>query len=417
MADNVIPSQLSSPSPRSNQLKTSSGRVLQLGSSEKVDDLTIFEHVIPAGRENFSPSQIKELRENKKNQPDDRPLTIIIFPEDDWNGAFDTPGLENIDALMKESRVLFYRVSNKTDLFKIIETAGKKQKISNFIIGGHGTANSLRLGKGNNNQALLTLADRHYFAKVAPYFTENCTIILKSCSTGQGRNQAINLANIIKEAIPQCEVMAPTEPASGLAIYSKGRLKMELYFTAENGYQDRSYRATSIDRSAFILTFNATTGLDSSIKTPSEGKTGNNPFMGVSVNGGNLTASGWGIGYGLSGEYLFPSATLATALTLNARVSLEYYPTNKEEANVPIKYRLGIGPVLRQAWGEYNSTATDSTKPLQKGFSQTMLGLNLYSEAIPQFVSSRLTFGLSGSYFPSAGPTIGAQIGIPLSWK
>ena len=121
----------------------------------------------------------------------EKPYGVLLYPRDDWNGAFSTDGevLENLLTRIRslDFNLRIYECEDKVDLVSALNDARHKfGKISFAVIGGHGSKDSIQFGDKNDSDHNLYKED--LLKKGAPAvthaFVENPSIILQSCSTG-----------------------------------------------------------------------------------------------------------------------------------------------------------------------------------------------------------------------------------------
>lgn len=158
-----------------------------------------------------------EEADNIKN-----PYGVVIFPRNDWNGAFYETG--------RKLKSLLVGLENHNFSLRVFECEGKfgvarallklnkkynppdgsGHKISLAIIGGHGTENSIQFGgKGESNSLYLEDLTGKGAQKTNKFFEENPTIILVSCSTGVDKGIGQKLSKVLG-----ARVIAPMVPTN-----------------------------------------------------------------------------------------------------------------------------------------------------------------------------------------------------------
>ncbi|MCX6721632.1 MAG: hypothetical protein NTY04_00330, partial [Candidatus Staskawiczbacteria bacterium] len=181
--------------------------------------------------------QIEEA-ESKKN-----PYGVIIFPRDDWNGAF----YADADVFRKlykqldgEFSLRFFECESKTDIARALiksnkhynPSDGSGHKISLLVLGGHGSEKRINFG-GDERPS-----ERHYLTaddlmgggvkRAGQFFEENPTIILSSCSTGAEGGIGQELSKRFG-----AKVIAPKEPTALTGIHAnKNRGQDKFRFNA-----------------------------------------------------------------------------------------------------------------------------------------------------------------------------------------
>lgn len=161
------------------------------------------------------------LEQYRKREDCDKPYGVIIFPKEDYNGAFYADGSRwALGDLDESAKGKFYlRVAeceSKQDIARVFIKFNKKynpkdgsgHKISLLILGGHGTEYSIRFG-GDDARHTLQIEDftGKGVKKTSKFFESNPTIILSSCSTGveEGIGQELSKklgAKVIAPKVP-----------------------------------------------------------------------------------------------------------------------------------------------------------------------------------------------------------------------
>ncbi len=171
----------------------------------------------------------KEIIRNRSvDNPDGRPLAVVVYPKNDWNGGFyDTN--PTIRSLIEHNyRVMFYEAETDTDMINSLKGATNQQKASIIVLGGHGSRDAISFGTDDpatyrftlaGNSRTLNLNDQRKLsqANISSTLIKNGQIILESCSTGEGKSQKNNIANLLRKAFPQARaqgIWAPTLPTS-----------------------------------------------------------------------------------------------------------------------------------------------------------------------------------------------------------
>lgn len=171
---------------------------------------------------------VQELIDNrtKPRDPEDtRPLALFVFPKQDWNNAFRQNSLKR---MMEDYRVVYYEADSDEDLRKAMLESTADEKAAVMVIGGHGTQQRVSFGDGDpayhdptwrDEAGYLDLSDREqlqdaFAAAIAP----QGHIVVKSCSTGAGRDREENIANFVASMAPQAHVHSPTVPTNNRII-------------------------------------------------------------------------------------------------------------------------------------------------------------------------------------------------------
>lgn len=185
-----------------------------------------------------------EQRENMENK--ERPYGIVLYPKDDWNGAFhaDVEVFQTLrrrlkeDPKLKDFLIRIYECGSKKDIAKALidldQTYRDSHKISFAIIGGHGTKDSINFGGESSPRNKLYSKDLHRsrVQKTGDFFEPEAVIVLVSCSTGQNEG----IGQILSEKFGM-KVIAPTVPTNIRRILPKfvnGKIDIDVEYSKKN---------------------------------------------------------------------------------------------------------------------------------------------------------------------------------------
>lgn len=151
------------------------------------------------------------------DQPSDdpRPLAVVVYSPEDWNGALGTADVERLKA---HYRVVYREASTDQEVGSRILEATRQRPAQLLLLGAHGARETMSFGapdpalKGDRgpDAAYLTPSDvpalvaQGVGARVAP----GGAVVLLSCHTGQGREEP-NQANAVATLFPQARIFAP----------------------------------------------------------------------------------------------------------------------------------------------------------------------------------------------------------------
>jgi hypothetical protein len=136
----------------------------------------------------------------------EKPNAVAIFPMDDDKGAFYTQEFVDLLAQLGQEYDLFTAVVADEDA--ALSAARTVPNVSLLVIAGHGTKDSLALGASDpadvewtpaQERKYLDTTDVPLYRELRDKLSPDATILLLSCSTGEGRGTAHNLANSIHE--------------------------------------------------------------------------------------------------------------------------------------------------------------------------------------------------------------------------
>lgn len=185
------------------------------------------------------PSELLEdmiENENEKTLP----YGIILYPADDWNGAF----LKNYDIFYKlrdqlkgKYNIRVVECEDQKDVTRKLALLdgkyGNDQKISFAVIGGHGEKDSIALGNSSKYNTVFSTSNLSptRVRKGKEIFVENPSLILVSCSTGQNQGIGENLSQKL-----HAKVYAPDVPTNLKDITTEivdGKLEFKVSYKKE----------------------------------------------------------------------------------------------------------------------------------------------------------------------------------------
>lgn len=167
------------------------------------------------------------VRNRILDRPDGRPLALVVFPHprSDYNKAFEHD-TDLFSQFIKEGyRMMYYEASTDRQFYSILKLATNRQRARVIIIGGHGSRKTINFGynywKGSSYYYAFHLDTRDkkrmIKRKIGSAIEVGGSILLYSCSTGQGREQKTNMANVMREVfLPWvARIWSPVRPSSG----------------------------------------------------------------------------------------------------------------------------------------------------------------------------------------------------------
>jgi hypothetical protein len=169
----------------------------------------------------FNTSTAREIIRNRDqiNQPDDRPVALLVYPKSDWNTAFESNSM--IELMEMGYRILYFEAVTSSDFRDAVVKVGSVQQISLMVIGGHGFLTHLNFGledktrvKDGERDYYLDISRPQVLDGLSEYLAPQSIVVLESCSTGAGRDRIDNLANMVGRAFPHSTIMAATIPTN-----------------------------------------------------------------------------------------------------------------------------------------------------------------------------------------------------------
>ncbi len=148
-----------------------------------------------------------------------KPDALFIYPASDNNP--DLYGRYVGGVFRDANSINFFNEAKKAYDLKVEVVAEEDQfyarllssvEFEYLLLAGHGSADSLALGTGEEDERqkidIYDLELENYLQNLAP----NAVIFLYSCSTGEGGDNAVNLANTLAKWAHGRKVIAPKEP-------------------------------------------------------------------------------------------------------------------------------------------------------------------------------------------------------------
>jgi hypothetical protein len=172
--------------------------------------------------ERIPPPLLREIIDNRtkpRSSGDHRPLALYVVSKEDHNGAF---GVTNLVDTMKSYRVIYREARTDEDLARILDDLPEKAAL--LSIGGHGTRDFLALGAADPAFGVSLDHEEQYVdagdaaklrGPLSRAVADGGHVVLRSCSTGEGRGTQKNLAQLIHGLVPKAFVHAPTAPTNG----------------------------------------------------------------------------------------------------------------------------------------------------------------------------------------------------------
>ena len=158
---------------------------------------------------------LEEVLRNRKDPSvdDGRPVAVVVYPKPtgDPDGAFDWTSMVE---LTQRYRVMFYEVGTDSGLIDALKEGGKARPADLVVLAGHGQQGVTSLSWGHGvpqDSEVLDVEDEQQLvdAGVEQSVQPGASIVMLSCSTGEGRQAGDNIANMLARVYPGREVLAP----------------------------------------------------------------------------------------------------------------------------------------------------------------------------------------------------------------
>lgn len=133
----------------------------------------------------------------------EKPLAAFIYTSTDTigdhNGAFRSKFLQgDFEVISETHELLFSRVEDKLSFARVINFLEKFDNIVFVGVGGHGTEESIELGKWDIKE---TRDEKHLFSKIKRILKRNGTLYLSACSVGAEGGLAQRGSRILKKPL------------------------------------------------------------------------------------------------------------------------------------------------------------------------------------------------------------------------
>jgi hypothetical protein len=189
------------------RIKQNIDRILEL---EKVQPGAAAKLQKDYGIQNFERYPLEVLLDQCRNESEPKPTVLILNPYSDWNGAFS----HNIilwESVHKQLTQLGYDLrvveagSKVGAIRQLAKVHSRYGRIEGAIIGGHGTATSIRFGDNPNGVVSLNDLDMPGVEPSTRIFSRTAPIGLNACSTGEldGFAKKISKLDIHKVIAPE----------------------------------------------------------------------------------------------------------------------------------------------------------------------------------------------------------------------
>jgi len=203
----------------------------------------------------FRPEDLAEVIQNRiANVDDGRPLAVVVYPTGDYNGALSNNDDVFHQIIQQGYRVMYYAVGTDTEAFGAMEQATHDGALPAevLIVGGHGSQVDTGFGymwidpvtnMWVDEPVKLDFSDYTELTGLNSILAQGGTIILVSCSNGQGLNLEANMANMWAQAFPQAgHVFAPVIPTNIDSItFGPGGRITAVNFRGEEAYDAAQY--------------------------------------------------------------------------------------------------------------------------------------------------------------------------------
>lgn len=194
----------------------------------------------------LSPAARAEIVANRatpRTSDDQRPTALVVTPRADANGAFAFP---NYEALTKHYRVLYFEAASDADLRAVLDDVKARGESAELVVlAGHGRRDLLAFGAadpaslpGGASPALeryVDFGDADLLAGALRDVTRpGASLVVASCSTGEGRDRAGNIANLVASWVPHAHVVAPTITSNlRFVLDAHGRFERAAFYTGD----------------------------------------------------------------------------------------------------------------------------------------------------------------------------------------
>jgi len=135
--------------------------------------------------QNITPEDQRKVLQHDPN--DHREVAVIIFPKHNPDQAFQIAD-HFYSHFISQYKTFVFEIATEEELYKAIETVGKKHQISLLIDNGHGKSQQTvySIHEKEPEKGMLDISDEKEMKKrgLAQYFTDDSKILALSCSNG-----------------------------------------------------------------------------------------------------------------------------------------------------------------------------------------------------------------------------------------
>ena len=153
-------------------------------------------------------------------------IILVLQSTHDPEGAFDENGDAGLFSIFKsldKFNTRHYFISSLDDIKKIMDKI-TNHRISHLVVMAHGSSDKIELGKDD-----VTTKDETVYkfaGLLRPKLKPNATILLHSCSVGEGGGRADNFANTLSILLPTHKIYAAEKPiARGDLLVTRFQIK------------------------------------------------------------------------------------------------------------------------------------------------------------------------------------------------
>lgn len=188
----------------------------------------------------FTLEQLEEIIRNREQNPsDNRKLVIGLYTKDDWNNAMSNAPFEFDECPRDKYRMMYYELNTIEEMKAYLKEASKETTVPASIItfNFHGWQEGMNLGK---ESFLLSNEKEFRDAGVAEALMVGGIIKLNSCSTGKGREEADNIANMMRRLFPNAKpkgIYAPTRDGTGSFEFDDNGNVIRVVYNGPETYQ------------------------------------------------------------------------------------------------------------------------------------------------------------------------------------
>jgi len=169
----------------------------------------------------FDYQTIQEIIKNRsasceRIEKDARPLAVVIYTKHDPHLSFYRTQIHEL--IDYGYNVIYFEAEKEDEVYKALRSATYCKKADLFVLAGHGNKRSISMGapdpakhETGDETFNIDVSDEKemIFHELRNCLSKRSIVILESCSTGEGKKGAKNVANMIGRIFPQAQVFAP----------------------------------------------------------------------------------------------------------------------------------------------------------------------------------------------------------------
>ncbi|VVB65907.1 Uncharacterised protein [Candidatus Gugararchaeum adminiculabundum] len=171
------------------------------------------------------PESILEEMVSKSGKKDDRPIALVAYPKNDWNGSLYN-SYATLAALKKAGfRVMVFESGNQDEYGRMgTELTKRYGKASLLVLVEHSNEESILLGKtfDVSDRGNLDMHDTGIYHTMTGWLTRSAKIVINACDAGKGKENIARTISIYTGA-NEVDVFASDQAAGQMNVFTRKR--------------------------------------------------------------------------------------------------------------------------------------------------------------------------------------------------